>query len=91
MRGQWISASTTRTTGGPRGTSAAVAVPPDTARRTAAGAVVLALAAALLMLASLGVVLRFFVAKLGPALGMKADPDFEFIVRAYIADDLPKR
>ena len=31
-----------------------------------------------------------FAPKLGPALGMRADPDFESIVRAYIADDLPK-
>ena len=31
-----------------------------------------------------------FAPKLGPALGMKADPDFESIVRAYIADDMPK-
>jgi len=31
-----------------------------------------------------------FAPKLGPALGMKADPDFECIVRAYIADDMPK-
>jgi nucleoside-diphosphate-sugar epimerase len=31
-----------------------------------------------------------FAPKLGPALGMKADPDFESIVRAYIADNLPK-
>ena len=31
-----------------------------------------------------------FAPKLGPALGMKADSDFESIVRAYIADDLPK-
>ncbi len=30
-----------------------------------------------------------FAPKLGPALGMKADTDFESIVRAYIADDLP--
>jgi len=32
-----------------------------------------------------------FAPKLGPALGMKADPDFESIVRAYIADDMPKK
>ena len=32
-----------------------------------------------------------FAPKLGPALGMKADPDFASIVRAYIADDMPKR
>ena len=31
-----------------------------------------------------------FAPKLGPALGMKADKDFEGIVRAYIADDMPK-
>ena len=31
-----------------------------------------------------------FAPKLGPALGMKADPDFASIVRAYIADDMPK-
>ncbi len=31
-----------------------------------------------------------FAPKLGPALGMKADTDFESIVRAYIADDMPK-
>jgi len=31
-----------------------------------------------------------FVPKLGPALGMKADPDFESIVRAHIADEMPK-
>ena len=30
-----------------------------------------------------------FAPKLGPALGMKGDPDFESIVRAYIADELP--
>ena len=30
-----------------------------------------------------------FAPRLGPALGMKADPDFESIVRAYIADDMP--
>ena len=30
-----------------------------------------------------------FAPKLGPALGMKADRDFESIIRAYIADDLP--
>jgi D-erythronate 2-dehydrogenase len=30
-----------------------------------------------------------FAPKLGPALGMKADPDFESIVRAHIADELP--
>ena len=28
---------------------------------------------------------------LGPALGMRADPDFDSIVRAYIADELPAR
>jgi nucleoside-diphosphate-sugar epimerase len=31
-----------------------------------------------------------FAPKLGPALGMKADTDFASIVRAYIADDMPK-
>jgi nucleoside-diphosphate-sugar epimerase len=31
-----------------------------------------------------------FAPKLGPALGMKADPDFESIVRAYITDDMPR-
>jgi nucleoside-diphosphate-sugar epimerase len=31
-----------------------------------------------------------FAPKLGPALGMKADTDFDAIVRAYIADDMPK-
>jgi D-erythronate 2-dehydrogenase len=31
-----------------------------------------------------------FAPRLGPALGMKADPDFESIVRSYIADDMPK-
>jgi D-erythronate 2-dehydrogenase len=31
-----------------------------------------------------------FAPRLGPALGMKADPDFESIVHAYIADDMPK-
>jgi hypothetical protein len=31
-----------------------------------------------------------FAPKLGPALGMTADADFESIVRAYIADDLPR-
>jgi D-erythronate 2-dehydrogenase len=31
-----------------------------------------------------------FAPKLGPALGMKADADFEGIVRAYVADDMPK-
>jgi len=31
-----------------------------------------------------------FAPKLGPALGMRADPDFESIIRAYIADDMPK-
>ena len=31
-----------------------------------------------------------FAPKFGPALGMKADSDFEGIVRAYIADDMPK-
>jgi nucleoside-diphosphate-sugar epimerase len=31
-----------------------------------------------------------FAPKLGPALGMQADADFEGIVRAYVADDMPK-
>jgi hypothetical protein len=31
-----------------------------------------------------------FAPKLGPSLGMKGDPDFEGIVRAYIADDMPR-
>jgi nucleoside-diphosphate-sugar epimerase len=31
-----------------------------------------------------------FAPKLGPALGMRADADFDAIVRAYIADDMPK-
>lgn len=31
-----------------------------------------------------------FAPKLGPALGMRADADFASIVRAYIADDMPK-
>jgi D-erythronate 2-dehydrogenase len=31
-----------------------------------------------------------FAPRLGPALGMKADPDFESIVRAYITDDMPR-
>jgi len=31
-----------------------------------------------------------FAPKLGPALGMKTDRDFESIIRAYIADDLPR-
>ena len=31
-----------------------------------------------------------FAPQLGPALGMRADADFEGIVRAYIADDMPK-
>ena len=31
-----------------------------------------------------------FAPKLGPALGMTSDTDFESIVRAYIADDMPK-
>ena len=30
-----------------------------------------------------------FAPQLGPALGMKSDPDFATIIRAYIADDLP--
>jgi len=29
-----------------------------------------------------------FAPKLGPALGMKSDPDFETIIRAYMADDM---
>jgi hypothetical protein len=32
-----------------------------------------------------------FAPKLGPALGMRADADFESVVRAYVADDLPPR
>ena len=32
-----------------------------------------------------------FAPKLGPALGMRADADFEGIVRAYIADDMPRK
>ena len=31
-----------------------------------------------------------FTPQLGPALGMKGDADFESIIRAYIADDMPK-
>jgi nucleoside-diphosphate-sugar epimerase len=31
-----------------------------------------------------------FAPKLGPALGMRGDRDFESIVRAYIADDMPR-
>ncbi|MEO8755963.1 MAG: NAD-dependent epimerase, partial [Casimicrobiaceae bacterium] len=31
-----------------------------------------------------------FAPHLGPALGMRADTDFESIVRAYIADDMPR-
>jgi nucleoside-diphosphate-sugar epimerase len=31
-----------------------------------------------------------FAPKLGPALGMKADADFESIIRAYIAEDMPQ-
>lgn len=31
-----------------------------------------------------------FAPVLGPALGMRADPDFDGIVRAYIADELPR-
>ena len=31
-----------------------------------------------------------FEPKLGPALGMKTDADFESIVRAYMTDDMPK-
>ena len=31
-----------------------------------------------------------FAPRLGPALGMRADADFEGIVRAYIADDMPR-
>jgi nucleoside-diphosphate-sugar epimerase len=31
-----------------------------------------------------------FAPKLGPALGMKADADFESIIRAYVAEDMPK-
>jgi nucleoside-diphosphate-sugar epimerase len=32
-----------------------------------------------------------FAPALGPALGMRADPDFDSIVRAYIADDAPRK
>jgi nucleoside-diphosphate-sugar epimerase len=32
-----------------------------------------------------------FAPKLGPALGMRADTDFDSIIKAYIADDLPRR
>jgi len=32
-----------------------------------------------------------FAPRLGPALGMTSDPDFESIVRAYIADDMPRK
>jgi nucleoside-diphosphate-sugar epimerase len=32
-----------------------------------------------------------FAPRLGPALGMRADTDFESIIRAYIADDIPQR
>jgi nucleoside-diphosphate-sugar epimerase len=32
-----------------------------------------------------------FAPTLGPRLGMKADTDFESIVRAYIADDMPRK
>jgi len=31
-----------------------------------------------------------FAPKLGPAIGMRADPDFGSIVRAYMADDMPR-
>jgi nucleoside-diphosphate-sugar epimerase len=31
-----------------------------------------------------------FAPKLGPALGMKGDPDFDGIIRSYIADDMPR-
>jgi nucleoside-diphosphate-sugar epimerase len=31
-----------------------------------------------------------FAPRLGPALGMRADTDFESIVRAYMADDMPR-
>ena len=31
-----------------------------------------------------------FAPQLGPVLGMRADADFESIVRAYIADDMPR-
>jgi hypothetical protein len=31
-----------------------------------------------------------FAPRLGPALGMSADANFEDIVRAYIADDMPR-
>ena len=32
-----------------------------------------------------------FAPKLGPSLGMKTDTDFESIIRAYMADDMPSR
>jgi nucleoside-diphosphate-sugar epimerase len=32
-----------------------------------------------------------FAPKLGPSLGMRADADFDGIIRAYIADELPRR
>jgi hypothetical protein len=32
-----------------------------------------------------------FAPVLGPALGMRADTDFDSIIRAYIADELPRR
>jgi hypothetical protein len=31
-----------------------------------------------------------FAPRLAPALGMTADTDFEAIIRAYIAEDMPK-
>jgi hypothetical protein len=31
-----------------------------------------------------------FVTRLGPALGMAADTNFDDIVRAYMADDMPR-
>jgi hypothetical protein len=31
-----------------------------------------------------------FAPRLGPALGMTADSDFDAVIRAYIADDMPK-
>jgi nucleoside-diphosphate-sugar epimerase len=32
-----------------------------------------------------------FAPRLGPALGMQADADFDAIIRAYMADDMPRR
>ena len=30
-----------------------------------------------------------FAPRLGPSLGMRVDPDFSSVVRAYIADEMP--